>query len=248
MRKFLLALCLLLVAIPALATTRFPNGVTNSSSSGLFWNSILPNATSVHSFLDEFDRWNSDSVNYTITVSSSNSTQVMASADMGVLTITNVASATNDATVIEKVGKNFQFETGKRFWFHTRIKVDKISTANLLVGLAVTDTTPFDVTDGVFFQKDAGTTLNFVVRKGSVATATTTNVGVAMADNTYIDLGFYYDGVTTIQLFCSDALVANVSTTYLYTAGALSTIFAVRSNKLANVVLSMDYVYVIKER
>ena len=60
------------------------------------------------------------------------------------------------------------------------------------MGLGITDTTPLDTTDGVFFIKaDGAATMDFLVEKDNSAT---TNSSVAtISDDTFLTASFFYN-------------------------------------------------------
>jgi len=65
-------------------------------------------------------------------------------------------------------------------------------------------------TDRLYFTKPASSTsLNLVSVVNNVSTTLLTGITTVAAD-TYLDVGFYYDG-TDLQVFVSDNMVARVS-------------------------------------
>lgn len=118
-------------------------------------------------------------------------TVALADADGGVITLTN-AALDDDAIFIQKSGESFLFETTKKLAILGRFKVSNATQSDLVFGLQITDTTPLDVTDGIFFLKaDGSTTLTARVEKGNVAA--TANV-LTMANDTYVEVAMVYMG------------------------------------------------------
>ena len=116
----------------------------------------------------------------------------------------------------------------------------------MIVGLQITDTTPTNVTDGIFFQKIDGTAdLTLEVEKDSVATSTV--VGT-LVDDTYVTVGFFYDGLETIEVFLNDSLAGKSVTTNLPDDEALTISLAVVNGEAVAKELSIDYVLASKER
>jgi hypothetical protein len=113
----------------------------------------------------------------------------------GTLVLTN-AAADNDKHALQlgkTNGECFKFTGGKALWFDARFKVDNV-LADTMIGLYVTDTDPEGgVSDGVYFRRlTTATALNLVIEASSTETVVTT--GIVMANDTYVNVGFYYDG------------------------------------------------------
>lgn len=227
-------------------TTRFPNGVTNTKNTTM-GDFIALDPTQAHVFFDDFDTYTA--AQWTITTTeagSGDATEALTDADGGVLLITN-DDADDDADFFNKVGESFLFETGKKLWFKARFKVSDATQSDVVIGLQITDTTPLDVSDGVFFLKsDADTAFDFLVEKDG--TATTTSEVATLADDTYITLGFYYNGVDAIQVFANDVHVATSVTTNLPDDEVLTISFGIQNGEAAAKTMSVDYILAAKER
>ena len=66
---------------------------------------------------------------------------------------------------MQKTPAAFSFTPGKKAFFKCRFKVSDATQSDVVIGLQVIDTTPLDVTDGIYFLKpDDAATVNFVVR------------------------------------------------------------------------------------
>jgi hypothetical protein len=103
------------------------------------------------------------------------------------------------------------------------------------------------VTDGVFFIKaDGSTSVSLRVEKNNTATATT---GVAtLANDTFITLGFYYDGGSSIQYSVNGTVTGTSVTTNLPDDEALTVTLALQNGEAAAKTMTVDYVFVAKER
>ena len=114
------------------------------------------------------------------------------------------------------------------------------------MGLQVKDTTPLDVTNGIFFQKDDGdTSLDFHVEASSTASSITG--AHTMVDDTYVVVGFYYDGSSGVSVFVNDAIVGSVADDNL-PATELAISFGIQNGEAAAKTMSVDYIFVAKER
>jgi hypothetical protein len=128
-----------------------------------------------------------------------------------------------------------------------RFKVSDVTQSDLVIGLQITDTTPLAVTDGVFFIKsDGAATVDMVVEKDS--TATTTSSVATLADDTWVELAYFYNGVDRIDVFVDDSLVANSVVTNLPDDEVLTLSFGIQNGEAVAKTMSVDYLLAIKER
>ena len=224
-------------------TTRFPNGLTTAAETAPLGNFILPDATKAHAYMEDFDYYAAaDWVVTEVGVA----TQVLADADGGRLLVTN-AAADDNSSFNQKVGESFLFETGKKLWFDCLFQVSDATQSDLVIGLQITDTTPLDVTDGVFFLKtDAAATIDLLVEKNN--TATTTAAVATLADATDIRLSFFYDGVDSIAIFSNGVRVGTSVTTNLPDDEVLTVSFGVQNGEAVAKTMTVDYIFVAKER
>lgn len=229
------------------APTRFPSGITNAAKSSNLGMLGLPDPTSWHVFFDDFDRFVVGDWTITTTEAGAGSaTEALTDADGGALLITNDA-ADNDADFFQKVGESFKFEAGKRLLFKARFKVSDATQSDIVMGLQITDTTPLDVTDGVFFQKDDGdANLDFYVEKDNTATSATAIA--TLANNTYVTVGFAYDGKSEIKYFVNDVHKGTSATTNLPDDEELTVSFGIQNGEAVAKTMTLDYVFAAKER
>lgn len=227
-----------------MTTTRFPNGVTNVGEQSLFAELGQPAATIFHTYFEDFDYYTAG--DWTVTETDAGATQALTDGDGGLLLITNTA-ADNDLVSLQKKGESFRFESGKALFFEARFKVSDATQSDVVIGLQITDTTPLDVTDGVFFIKaDGAATVNFLVEKNN--TATTASSIATMANDTYIRLGFYYDGSSAVQYFVNGTYTGSSVTTNLPDDEDMTVTIAIQNGEAAAKTMTVDYVYVAKER
>ena len=227
-----------------MTTTRFPNGVTNVGEQSLFAELGQPAATIFHTYFEDFDYYTAG--DWTVTETDAGATQALTDGDGGLLLITNTA-ADNDLVSLQKKGESFRFESGKALFFEARFKVSDATQSDVVIGLQITDTTPLDVTDGVFFIKaDGAATVNFLVEKNN--TATTASAMATMANDTYIRLGFYYDGSSAVQYFVNGTYTGSSVTTNLPDDEDMTVTIAIQNGEAAAKTMTVDYVYVAKER
>lgn len=225
------------------STTRFPNGVTNVGEDTIFaaMGQLAP--TKFHTYWEDFDYYTA--ANWTVTETQAGATQALTDGDGGLLLLTNSA-ADDDLVALQKVGESFRFAAGKKLWFEARLKVSDATQSDLTVGLQITDTSPLDVTDGVFFIKaDGSTSVTLRVEKNN--TASTATVGT-MADDTFITLAFYYDGVSQVQYAVNGVVGGAVAVTNLPDDEDLTVSFALQNGEAVAKTMTVDYIFVAEDR
>ena len=117
-----------------------------------------------------------------------------------------------------------------------------------MAGLQLTDTTPLDVTDGIFFLKsDGGTTVTFIVEKDS--TQSTLDLPNALADDTFMTVGFVYDPKDQkFHVFQNNVLAGTVVSTNAPDNEELTVSFGIQNGAAAAKTLTVDYIGASKER
>lgn len=227
-----------------LNTTRFPNGVTNVGEDSLFaaMGQLAP--TKFHTYWEDFDYYTAG--NWTVTETQAGATQALTDGDGGLLLLTNSA-ADDDLNALQKVGESFRFAAGKQLFFEARFAVNDATQSDVVMGLQITDTTPLNVSDGVFFIKpDGAATVNFLVEKNN--TATTASAIATMANNTFIRLGFWYDGQAAVRYYVNGVYAGTSATTNLVDDEDLTVSFGIQNGEAAAKTMTVDYIFVAKER
>jgi len=180
------------------------------------------------------------------TVTGTSSTFALSSTIVGGAGVLTPGAATT-ATAAYKAGSFLQFQAGNQFWYETRVKASAVSgTKSFYVGLR----NGSGVTDGLWFAKAASSTsVNLVSTVGSTATTLVTGVATAAAD-TWLNLGFYYDG-TDLLVYSDNALVARVEAPTIGTSGTtLSSVLmgpVFQITPTATDTLSVDFVLAAQE-
>jgi len=215
----------------------FPDPFHTSGSTGL----------DVVSYANDFFNIGSTTLDWTITGTSS--TFATTNGLGGVALIT--PGGTTTTTTVASAGSSFQFIAGNKFWYVCRIKMSAISSTKAFTfGLQKGSGATGSATDGLWFTKPASSTsLNLVSRVDGTSTTLVTGVTTVAAD-TYVDVGFYYDG-TDILVYSSDVVVARI------TAPTIGDTATTLTNELLNIVfnvvptatdtLSIDYVLAAQE-
>lgn len=144
-------------------------------------------------------------------------TAAVSTAASGVLELDSGSSTSTQGANLQRVKSPFVLAAGKGLWFEARVKVvDTFDKVELFVGLSEIDTSIIAASanssaNHIGFEcvTDDGL-LVFVSEKASARGTTT---GVQLAEDTYVDLGFYCDGLTTIQPYVNGVAVGTALVT-----------------------------------
>lgn len=232
-----------------MGNTNFPNGLTNNTQQNALGLMNQLDPTTFHTYFNDFDNYIAG--DWTVTKTQVGATQAITNGDGGILLLTNTA-ANNDLVALQKVGESFIFESNKELFFKCRFKVSDATKSALVFGLQVTDTSPLAVSDGIYFSKAAASTsISFNAYKASTGT-TASNV-TTLADNTYITLSFYYDGNGYINYFAgTDSLnptyIGRIASTNMPNTQTTTLSFALSNGEAVAKTMSIDYIFVAKER
>lgn len=229
-------------------TTHFTSGVTNVTADSTFGKVKAPDPTKYHMYHNDFDTYLAS--DWTITTTeggSGNASEALGDGDGGLLVITN-DDADNDNDFLQLVKEGFKYEAGKQLAFKARFKTSDADASDVVMGLQLTDTTPLDVTDGIFFLlTDGSTTLQFIVEKDG--TQSTLDLSTAMADDTFMSVGFVYTPADQkFHVYQNNVEVGTVVNTNAPDDEELTVSFGIQNGAAAAKVLTVDYVTAMKER
>jgi hypothetical protein len=203
--------------------------------------------TNFRRYWEEFDRYAAGewTINRTEAGSGSGAT-ALTSVDGGALLITN-DNANDDNSRFQLPSEGFKWESGKRLYFETRFKISDATQSDFVIGLQITDSTPLDVTDGIFFIKDdESTSVRLRVEKNDTGTEATV---ATLASDTFVTLAFYYepsDG--KIQYFVNGAKVGAAAITNVVDDEELAVSFALQNGDGNIRTMTIDYIFVAKQR
>jgi len=230
-----------------ISNTRFPYGLTNVSEVDLFADMVQPDPTLFHTYFNDFDTYVAG--DWTVTETDAAATQALTAGDGGLLLITNTA-ADNDLVALQKNPAAFTFTAGKKTFFRCRFKVSDATQSDLVFGLQVVDATPLDVTDGIYFLKaDGAATVDFICRKNASTGSITASAVATMVDDTFIELGFYYDGQSKVAYEVNGSVLGSLDASSTYLPDTTCTVsFALQNGEAVAKTMTVDYVYVAKER
>ena len=235
--------------------TRYKNGVTNVGATDPMRMLQIPDPTLMHVFYDDFDKYAAG--DWTITTVGTGTTAITA-LDGGAIVITNSA-ADNDARQHQHVANSFTLTPSKKCMFKARFKVSDATQSDFLMGLATLDTTVLTaggasagdgVTDGVFFEKDDGSTAMFFNTQKNTTTGQTSATSIyTVVDDTFVIVAWYYDGKSSIEYYIDGVHkgTLDASSTYLPDA-SLAVSFAIMNGEAVAKSMTIDYVLVANER
>jgi len=229
-------------------TTHFTSGVTNVSGDGTLGKLKAPAPHKYHSYFNDFDTYLASDWTITTTEAGTGSaTEALADGDGGLLLVTN-AAGDNDHDFFQLVKEGYKYEAGKQLAFNIRFKTSDATQTDIVAGLQLTDTTPLDVTDGIFFLKEDGSTsISFIVEKDS--TQSTLTLPNALADDTFMTLGFVFDPKDQkFHVFQDNVLAGTVVNTNAPDDEELTVSFGVQNGEAVAKTMTIDYVGAMKER
>ena len=204
--------------------------------------------TKNYTFLNEFDRYlTTDWTLNTAETGTGAATEALTNVDGGALLVTT-DDADNDNDFFQLPIESFKFDSTKRLYFETRFKVADATNSDVVFGLQITDTSPLDVTDGIFFLKpDDAATLNFLVEKNN--TATTASAIATLANDTWVTLAFYYepsDG--RVAYFVDGVRVGASAITNVPDDEELTVSFGYQNGAAGADTMTVDYIMAVKQR
>ena len=140
-------------------------------------------------------------------------TSVLTAGDGGLLLITNSAAAP-DSVALQRPVANMRLSTAFDAFFETRLKISDVTQSLLVAGLQSDDTTPFAVTDGIYFDKpDGSAVVNLAMFKASTGSVTLVSGVHTMVDDTFVELAWYYDASNARLYFGADRVIKGYTET-----------------------------------
>jgi len=166
-------------------------------------------------YIDDFLGVAVDTTNdWTVVKDTGASVAIVADTVGGELTLTSTATTDNDGASIQK-NETFSVDASKNLFFQTRLKNNDADQTDICVGLTVNfaanPEAMLTAADRIVFQVDDGdASINCITEKDG--TATTTDSGIDLVDDTYIKLGIAVEGTGSVKFYINDQLVATHTT------------------------------------
>ena len=235
--------------------THFPNGISNRTKGHPLFNYPYLDPSKYYTYFDDFFEYHSGI--YTITTTeagSGNASEEITSGAGGQLLITN-DDADNDLDFFQLKGESFKWDSSKRMFFSARFKTNDATQSEIVMGLQITDTTPLDVTDGIFFLKiDGDTQPDLIIEKDNSSSLSVLEMN-AMEDDTFVTLSFEYDpldvatGGAVFRAYQDDVQVGEITgTTNAPDDEELTISFGIQNGEAAAKTLTIDFILVAVER
>lgn len=217
--------------------TRFPNGISTAKLNTNLGNLPVPDPTEVFGDFNDFITYAAGDW----TVTATTGTSALQAGAGGQILQTSAATASDIQHNLRNPG-NFSFTSANQVWGYFRFQLADATGPALIMGLQAGGTA-FAPTDGLYFTKAAGaTTVTMNIRKSSTST-TITNIAT-LANSTFVELGYYYNGKDTVYVFVNETLVAATTTlTNLPTATTLALGFGVQQGGTGAKTMVTDFVY-----
>lgn len=227
--------------------TRFTNGIGTAAVTTGTGDYGMPDPTKWITYFNDFHKYVAGDWTITTTEGGSGAaTEAVTDVQGGGLLVTN-DDADNDADFFNLKGESFKFVAGKKTFFKARFKVSDATQSDFVVGLQITDTTPLAVSDGCYFMKDDGdASLDFHTEKDS--SDTTASAISTVSDDTFLIVGFYYDGKSAIKYYVDDVHLGTSVTTNLPDDEELTVSFGIQNGAAAAKTMTVDYIFVSQER
>ncbi len=238
------------------APTRFPSGLSTANKGSALFDYPRPDPTKTYTFFEDFDylfvpgNWTETKVG-----AGGTSATNLADEPYGVLVLTTDA-LDNDSIQEQLIAETFTLSLTKKAWFKTRVKLADVTQSDFAVGLMVLDsiilssTDGDGVTDGIFFSSEDGDALlDFNVQKNTT-TGQSRVVGVTtLADNTYVTLGWYYNGAGEVTCYVDDVKKGSVTMTAANMPDTPVTVsIAYMNGEAGAIAATVDYFFAAIER
>jgi len=228
--------------------SRFPGGLTNIAPNKNLSGFGMLDPTVWFVWFEDFNYYISS--NYTATTVGTTPAQALSTlSDMGQLT-TTLTTDNPSSMFSQKNSSGFTPTDGKRAFYKSRFKTSEIGATDVINGMYVADTTPLDNTDGIYFLKSTGAaTVDIICSKDASTGKNTASAIATLVADTFITLGWYFDGVNRVYYYVNDVLKGSLdaSSTYLPNTLCLPS-FGMKTTTGVADVLTTDYQFFAVER
>lgn len=231
--------------------THYPGGISNTSPGDPLYMFPYLDPTQFHTWWNDFDNYTA--ADWTVTKTTSSGIDRATTGDGGVLSITpgtadvvsSMVSAQWDGNSGAAVVENFAFSTSKYWFLKVRAKLSEVTNSKLLLGCAITDTTPFSTTAQLALVK-AGGAATIAGTVTSASTSSSVTAGTIVADTYFTAAMVNNVAAGVIQVFFNGSLIGTMATTNTPTVTLAPTIAFV--SEAASVNLLLDYMLIALER
>ena len=207
-----------------------------------------PSDQTFYGYFNDFMTYNSGDWTVTTTEAGTGSaSEAVTSSGGGAFLLTN-AAGDNDLDFLQLKGEAFRLSASKKAYFSARFKVSDATQSDFVMGVHITDTTPLDVTDGIFFiSADGAATLDFQVEKDN--TATTTSSVATMANDTFITTSWFIDpDRDALYYSINNGTPLKSVATNLPNDEDLTISFGIQNGEAVAKTMTIDYITMMVER
>ena len=207
-----------------------------------------PSDQTFYGYFNDFMTYNSGDWTVTTTEAGTGSaSEAVTSSAGGALLLTN-AAGDDDLDFLQLKGEAFRLSASKKAYFSARFKVSDATQADFVMGLHITDTSPLDVTDGIFFiSADGDAGLDFQVEKDN--TATTTEDVATMANDTFVTVSWFIDpDRDALYYSVNNAAPLKSVATNLPNDEDLTISFGIQNGEAVAKTMTIDYITMMVER
>ena len=232
--------------LPNNSVTRLPSGVTTVATSSLFANFPVPYSNALVEYFNDFFTYTTN--RWVVTETQAGATQALTAGSGGWLLLTNSA-ADDDLVALQKTPAMLDLSATKQTWFTSRFKVSDATQSDVVIGMQVVDTTPLDVTDGIYFLKaDGAATVNIICRKDATTGSTSASAIATMVSDTFIQLDWYYDGAGYLFYAVNGTVGGSLSVASYFPDTSTTVSFAIQNGEAVAKTMTVDWVGVWQER
>lgn len=232
--------------LPNNSTTRLPSGVNTEATSSLFANFPLPRDSSLIEYFNDFFTYTTNS--WVVTETQAGATQALTAGSGGWFLLTNSA-ADDDLVAVQKTPAMLDLSATKQTWFSSRFKVSDATQSDVVIGMQVVDTTPLDVTDGIYFLKaDGAATVDVICRKDASTGSTSAASIATLTSDTFVQLDWYYDGAGYLFYAINGTVSGSLSVASYFPNTTVTVSFAIQNGEAVAKTMTVDWVGVWQER
>jgi hypothetical protein len=214
----------------------------------------LMDPTFAHRFVDDFCESLDDGIRWDVAAveaGSGSATYTCTDAVNGVLLLQN-DDADNDSLQIARLCECWKLVDGYPLYAEIRFQVNDATQLDMFFGLVTGQAWFTAPNDYVVFHKDDGDA-NIDFTNALNGTATTVDTGQDLEDDTWIILGFHWDGDATLRWFVfrdSDryCLATGTSITNIVQDEELTLAFGVQNGEAVAKSMQVDYVKCVQKR
>lgn len=230
-----------------MTTTRFPNGMTTAAKSDTLGQFVLPDSTTAHTYMEDYDYY--IAAEWTIGATGS-PTIAQLDFDGGAVRVSGTGGSGSNFGSLSKTGANFKPEIGKEMWFKARLLPNSVGEQIVLAGLQAPNTDPFVAAtsqDGIFLKNNSvADTLSLFLQKDGNETEFLLGDMPALSE---FEIGWHFDGIETIKGYLNDKLLGTALIDSNFPDDAvLSPTWGTHNNSATARALTVDYLFAAKER